>query len=596
MSINPLYADPVWLANAINTKSIYDIAAECGAAHSTIRKYLKRFGIKSRSISEAMKLKYQDQEYLDKRREQWHSEEYTEQQRNGIDKERSSETSKKLWQDKNFVDKCLAAHSEALKRPEVRESFSRASKRNWQNEDYKAKQANSIRHKLTSERLKKQWNNHEYRRRMTEQSNKLWLDGLYRESQRQGLLKISALLSEYSKNAWKNESYRLAVSKRGKSPESRLKRSIKMKKYYIDHPEYKNVVSESSKSLWKSEEYRQKIVGVYSLRFKQKAIKKHCDNFDYSESDYNISDKAKSRKVKMKCNICGHSFLQRPTNHLVGSTCPYCHSSQGQREVYNFVRSLGFDAVLNDRSKIYPLELDIFIPDKNFAIEYHGLWWHSYDRPETKDERFRLQNKAIKCSGSNIQLLQFFDFQWENKKDIVKSMIRHKLGLSEHRFFARDLKVIDSVDNKLAREFFDSNHLFGNRDASKVVGLFLGDLPIMMLSVSNGEIIRFAAALGCSVCGGLSRLLKRVSVNRTYADLCFSNAVGYFATGFKSIGATKPGYFYYKGDVILSRQQCQKHKLGKFLEVFDENLSESVNMFVNGYRRVWNAGNLRLVK
>ena len=46
---------------------------------------------------------------------------------------------------------------------------------------------------------------------------------------------------------------------------------------------------------------------------------------------------------------------------------------------------------------------------------------------------------------------------------------------------------------------------------------------------------------------------------------------------------------------ILSRQHFQKHNLKAKLSIFDSTLSESDNMFMNGYRRLWDAGHYRFI-
>jgi hypothetical protein len=45
----------------------------------------------------------------------------------------------------------------------------------------------------------------------------------------------------------------------------------------------------------------------------------------------------------------------------------------------------------------------------------------------------------------------------------------------------------------------------------------------------------------------------------------------------------------------LSRFSCQKHKLSKLLEIFDENKTETKNMFDNGYRKMWDAGTMLFI-
>ena len=43
---------------------------------------------------------------------------------------------------------------------------------------------------------------------------------------------------------------------------------------------------------------------------------------------------------------------------------------------------------------------------------------------------------------------------------------------------------------------------------------------------------------------------------------------------------------------LHSRHKFQKHKLESILNIYDHNLTEAQNMFDNGYRRIWDCGNL----
>jgi hypothetical protein len=182
-------------------------------------------------------------------------------------------------------------------------------------------------------------------------------------------------------------------------------------------------------------------------------------------------------------------------------------------------------------------------------------------------------------------------------------MITQALGIST-KLDARKMDIT-IVDNELAKSFFDQNHLYGHRPAKVTVALTLeGHIQAAMSfsKCSTGyEVIRLAYKCGSTVRGGASRLLKYATNNIskniiTFADLRYSLGNVYDRLGFEKVKVTSPGYFYYKqksdGYLILSRQQCQKHKLMEFLNVYDQDLSESQNMFNNQFRRVWNAGNI----
>ena len=57
-----------------------------------------------------------------------------------------------------------------------------------------------------------------------------------------------------------------------------------------------------------------------------------------------------------------------------------------------------------------------------------------------------------------------------------------------------------------------------------------------------------------------------------------------FLLEFKLLSKTQPNYFYIKGNEILTRYQCQKHKLKQLLgNKFDKDLTETENMLVNRF-------------
>ncbi|MBR5785906.1 MAG: hypothetical protein IKY41_04325, partial [Clostridia bacterium] len=58
------------------------------------------------------------------------------------------------------------------------------------------------------------------------------------------------------------------------------------------------------------------------------------------------------------------------------------------------------------------------------------------------------------------------------------------------------------------------------------------------------------------------------------------------------LSTSAPAYYYIKDDIRYNRVKFQKHKLANLLEAFDPTLSESENMSINGYIKVWDCGNL----
>src|SRR5690606_3197267 len=122
---------------------------------------------------------------------------------------------------------------------------------------------------------------------------------------------------------------------------------------------------------------------------------------------------------------------------------------------------------------IPPLELDIYIPEKKLAIELNGVYWHS---SKFKDKNYHL-NKTIECEKGGIQLLHIFDFEWEQKQDIWKSVIANKLGLTDRKVYARKCTVKDVPIND-GYNFFQENHLQGGLSKGKHIGLYHNDVLV----------------------------------------------------------------------------------------------------------------------
>jgi hypothetical protein len=334
--------------------------------------------------------------------------------------------------------------------------------------------------------------------------------------------------------------------------------------------------------------------------FIEKATTVHDNKYDYELTKYDNN----KTKTTIICPIHGE-FEQIPNNHLRGYGCPRCGMeiiiSKSHQEIIDLIKE---DKIINDRETIKPYELDIFIPSKNIAIEFNGLYWHSYGRPETKKERYKHHTKESNCHDKNIQLIQIFEDEWLYKKDIVKSILNAKLGINT-KIFARKC-VIKELTSCEFNEFCDQNHIQGKTGTAIRLGLINDDNIVCVIGFNKHskyeyECTRFCNQLNINVVGGASKLFKyflnkwKPNSILSFADRRYSNGGLYQKLGFKLIKITEPNYFYISGQHRLSRQKFQKHKLGKKLKIFDDEISESQNMFNNGYRRLWDAGHWKFV-
>jgi len=316
----------------------------------------------------------------------------------------------------------------------------------------------------------------------------------------------------------------------------------------------------------------------------------------FSKEDY-INQ---NTKLIWKCSKCGNSFEENLEDGKI-PRCVTCYpvggSSIGEKEIVDFLIKHNIKVEEKNRFLICPYELDIYLPEYNIAIEYNGLYWHS--ELNGKDNKYHL-NKLNLCSNKNIKLLQFYEDEWLQKKDICKNIILSNIGLLQKTHARKtEFKEVSIEEEKT---FLNENHLQSYSPSTYCYGLYLGDELISLLSFiktrfnknHDWELLRYSTKMGFRVIGGLSKLLRNSNIKGSiisYSDRRLFSGSGYSSVGFIKYKETSPSYFYMKNyKNRLHRITYQKHKLPKLLESFDNNLTEWENMKLNGYDRVWDCG------
>ena len=310
--------------------------------------------------------------------------------------------------------------------------------------------------------------------------------------------------------------------------------------------------------------------------------------------------------LNFKCKKCGKTFsVQRKM--CVYKKCPDCYKnikSFEELQVFDYIKSIYNGNILhNNRLVISPLELDIYIPEKNFAVEFDGLYYHQHDG-NIKIKNYHL-NKTLQCEKQGIQLIHVFENEWKLKQDIVKSRLKNLLGVYDKVIYARKCEVRE-VPSKESILFQEDNHLQGAVNAKVNLGLYFNGELISLMTFGKcrfdkkheWEMLRFCSKLGYHVVGGAGKLLKHFEKTYqpkslvSYADRRWSQGKLYKALGFKLNHASGPNYWYFKNLKLESRIKYQKYKLKDILEVFDESKTEVENMIANGYHMIYDCGNL----
>lgn len=323
---------------------------------------------------------------------------------------------------------------------------------------------------------------------------------------------------------------------------------------------------------------------------------------------------------KWHCNKCGTIFegILDPNlivrEHLL-ARCPNCHPilcgvSKPEIEMIDFIKSIYYGEVLSNCKKlIYPLEVDCYVPARNLAFEFDGLFYHS--EISGQKSKFYHLAKTDNCKSKGIQLIHIFEDEWKNRNDIVKSRIANILGIYERTTYARKCRI-SPVDHNLARVFQEANHLQGAVNAKVNLGLYHNSELVSLMTFGKPrfdkkhewELLRFCNKLGYHIPGAASKLLKHFERQYrprsivSYADRRWSRGKLYEALGFKLDHVSAPNYWYLTPKTLVrcSRIQFQKAKLKNMLPAFDPAKSEVENMLAAGYDRIFDCGNLVYIK
>jgi hypothetical protein len=280
--------------------------------------------------------------------------------------------------------------------------------------------------------------------------------------------------------------------------------------------------------------------------------------------------------------------------------------SKPEEELVSFIKQQGITGIIqSDKEVLAGLELDIYIPELNLAIEFNGNRFHS---DLYKKKNYHLK-KTLECNVKGIRLIHVWECDYTKKKPIILSNIQTILGKTPTRIYAREC-TIKTVTSMETQHFLNQNHLQGNTVAGIRLGLYYKDTLVSMMTFSklrkavsmshkegSYELARFCNQLNTIVVGGASKLFQHFIKNHnpkhilSFANRDWSMGNMYSKLGMADSGVTPPGYFYTKSQYRYSRFAFTKHKL---IEMgFDSNKTEYDIMTEQGYFRIWDCGNLK---
>ena len=231
------------------------------------------------------------------------------------------------------------------------------------------------------------------------------------------------------------------------------------------------------------------------------------------------------------------------------------HNISGKElQLLEYIKSIYNGKVIsNSRNIIKPYELDMYFPDKNIAIEFNGMYWHS---ALYKAKNYHLDKSKL-CQELGIRLIHIYEWELEEPYWSKIKMMLNEAFNNSNKIYARNCSIKE-ITNKEAKILNEKVHLQGHRNAQVTYGLFYNNELVQLMSFSKTkynrnikndnewEIIRGCPGSNTSVIGGVSKLLKHFIRTHnpkmifSYCDFNKFSGTSYETVGMKFDGYTGP--------------------------------------------------------
>ena len=259
-----------------------------------------------------------------------------------------------------------------------------------------------------------------------------------------------------------------------------------------------------------------------------------------------------------------------------------------EKEIEQFIATLG----VSYKTNVYTHsinELDILIPDYNLAIECNGDYWHS---TKNKAKDFHI-NKTQFCNKQGIQLIHVFECEWNNKQDIVKSIISARLGKYAVKYRADKANVTQEPYSFEIRDFLNRNHIQGEYAHAQYCYCLRDKktnqlMSCMLFSKDTRNkkypivLSRFCSLLGYNIPYAATRLFTAFRKDHpeitqivSYSDNRWFSGKLYERLGFTLSHSTKQDYFYIVSGQIKNKSYGMKSNLKKMYPNLDITKTES---------------------
>lgn len=384
---------------------------------------------------------------------------------------------------------------------------------------------------------------------------------------------------------------------------NKIKNTI-YKKYGVNH-------------VLQSAEFKDKIKSNNLLKYGvESPAQRHIQHYDIwnSEEKFTLWLKSQQNKptivqISKFFNVCSTSIGRKIHElELEEYVTMFPSRSQYGDEIITELNNLGITNIeINNRTILDGQEIDIYLPDYKFGIEFNGVYYHSDLQPKFQDNGGRSiqhQKKSLLAEEKGIFLFHIFEHEWDSrftsKKNIldtkgnILNRIKTILGLNSITIGARKCQIKEvSSEDKI--KFLNANHMQGAEKHSRYnLGLYYQNELVACMTFGKSkfkkydwDLLRFCSKHGINIPGGASKLFTYFVKNYmatgetvvSYNDITKTKGTLYKTLGFEAISVNSPNYWWINLDNYDVRTR------------YDEQAAGEVERMHNaGYCRVCDCG------
>jgi len=417
------------------------------------------------------------------------------------------------------------------------------------------------------------------------------------------------------------------VSNVFKSEEIKEKiRQVNLERYGCENPMQNAEIQDKSKQTclerYGHENYRGSDVGV-SASISDPTKFEQFKSFKSDPREFILKHYEDSPTLQKLSDDCGVD-IATISNYVVRNHCQELVSYRPlllELQVIEFLSEVDPNIQIkrHDRDIITPYEIDIYLPEYKIGFECNPTVTHnsSFADPwgmKTKSYKYH-QMKSQLAQEQGVFLFHIFGYEWSNRRDVLKSMIRNLLGKNANKIYARDTQVV-TISHKECEAFLNENHRQGATYSKVYLGLKHRDDLVAVMTFNHlrntigrtkdcddttWELSRFCGKANTSIIGGASKLFKHFVTTYSpkriisFSDVAHTKGNLYSTLGFKQVSVSAPSYVWVNvaTDKYFNRVTCQKNNLRKLFSdptIDIEHHTEREIMESRGFAQVFDSG------